>query len=113
MKAYWIQANEQKITEVEVATSGDLAKLLQGTPAQAEELANRDCLFVDHQGVLKKPQNFFLLKGGDQVFAGNGVVLGRVENSTDACDVYTPLSEVTSLVHFCNVSQLLHPPGQA
>jgi hypothetical protein len=63
-------------------------------------LENGDVVYVDDEGLLKRPTHFFRIKGlNDQPLAGRGVVLGS-DGEGGSADVQTSESEMTSRVRW-------------
>jgi hypothetical protein len=77
MKALWINVVNRQVTEVEY-TKADLGSYLGGSPQIAYTWANGDTLFVDEDGLLKRPKHWFYIpERRDQPFAGNGLLVGE------------------------------------
>ena len=78
MKAYWINATEQTVSEVEYTGIADLQRMVGGYIEVAVQWPSGDVLFVDEEGLLKGPSvGFRIPERTDQPLAGNGVLVGR------------------------------------
>ena len=55
-----------------------ITELIQCAPSpfDAVYFPKRDVLYVDDEGLLKKPTNFFMVSGYEQLLAGRGLFLG-------------------------------------
>jgi hypothetical protein len=63
MKAYWIDATAQTISEVDYAGLSDLQRMAGGYIEIAKAWDSGDVLFVDEEGLLKGTQTFFRIAG--------------------------------------------------
>lgn len=78
MKAWHIDSSAREVRAVEYADTADLRKLVGGYIEAAYQWSNGDVLYVDEEGLLKRPEHFFRITlRSDQPFAGNGVVVGK------------------------------------
>jgi hypothetical protein len=82
MRAIIINAKDRTITETDI--DGSLTTLQQIAGGLIEPVSqgldgNHHC-YVNEEGLLNGPQNFFMFNDGHQPLAGNGVIL----SSTDA-----------------------------
>jgi len=78
MKAIKIDAENRKVEEIEINGLSDMQKAVGGFIQVGHWFDNsNDVIFVDEEGLLKDPENFFTIRGKDsQILAGNGLVLG-------------------------------------
>lgn len=103
MKAYWINATEQTISEVSFAALKDLQRLVGGYIEVAVLWPNGDTLYVDEEGLLKSKRKFWAIpsKRKDQPFAGNGVLVGReIEEGDSNLPPTITLDQLRPLVKF-------------
>jgi hypothetical protein len=63
---------------------------------------NNDTLYCDDEGLLKNPENFFLLDSYQQPIAGNGLILG-CDDEGDSVDVSMSLDELSNKVTFMDM----------
>lgn len=67
----------------------------------AMEFVNRDAIMVDDEGIINGTEDFFLVKGAHQPFAGIGVLVGTTSTgATTSCR--TKLIEIVQKVAFMN-----------
>jgi hypothetical protein len=90
MKAYLINPNDRKITEVDY--TGDYTNIYTHIGADTFDVARfgeSDCVYVDDEGLIKGPvYQFFAIHGHPQPLAGKGLVLGtdaEGESVTPSC----------------------------
>lgn len=105
MKAFYIDALRQQITEVSLSKSIN-KRLVQvrahvcGDIAVAHELKNGDTFLCDDEGLFKNYLHGFSVKGAHQeFFLGNGAVLGFTDTG-DIREVQTPVEKIKELVKF-------------
>lgn len=58
-----------------------------------------DVVYVDEEGLLKGPVNYFWLKGHQQPFAGSGLIVGTNEEGV-SCDVTTDIHRIRRNIFF-------------
>lgn len=106
MRAIFIEAAEQRITELdfgEGVRKRELYKVIQ------EKLGVRcftviniddgDTLYIDDEGLLKDPEFFFTFGSYPQPLAGNGLILG-VDEEGDDTDATLPLDKAVAAITF-------------
>jgi hypothetical protein len=108
-KGYWIDSDKRTVTEVEVNGLRDIQRYVGGYIEVAYRLGP-DCVYVDEEGLLKSPNQFFTIgpngkfHQAHQFFAGNGLYLGaEVENDdgeTDNDDPTVTLDELKKAILF-------------
>jgi hypothetical protein len=105
-KALHINAAERTISEVEFEGIRDLQKLVGGFLEVARTWPyGGDTLFVDEEGLLKKPPLHWFGFAG-RVYVGNGVVVGREIEGEEYpqgyinADPVLTISELQTLVTF-------------
>jgi Domain of unknown function (DUF3846)/Domain of unknown function (DUF4314) len=111
MQAILIDVTAREIRAVDYDGLKDLQRLVGGFIATATAFDNGDVLFVDDEGLFKAPPGFFRVKGIDQPFAGNGVLVG--EEHYDGDGEYlgikapgTTVAELSELVEFRSRAQV-------
>jgi hypothetical protein len=104
MRAIVINAQERTVSEVEIKGSlKSLQSVVGGLIAPVYEgLGSKHHAYVNDEGLLNNPQHFFMLKGGYQPLAGNGVILGTTDDGNEA-DCTLALDWVKERVAFMDV----------
>ena len=78
MKAILIDATKRQVSEVTI--SGDYMDINRHIGCEiftiGHSLKDRDCVFVDDEGLYNSENTFFVYKGAHQLFAGNGLIVG-------------------------------------
>lgn len=104
MKAYRIDANQNRIDTVEL--SDDFRDISKQIGCEifcvARTLPNGDTVYVDDEGYLNKNVKRGFIIGG-QFFAGNGLMLGCDNDTGESQSVKTSLSIVEGLTQFMPV----------
>jgi hypothetical protein len=103
MRALKIDVTKREITEIEIPDKKPLSQMqavVGGLITIAVTLPNDDDVFVDDEGLLKGPPGFFVIKGGHQPFAGNGLVCGSDPATGETVAAKTSLEEMRGLVRF-------------
>lgn len=106
MKAILIDVKERQVREVEIENDLDSIYQVMGVDMieVATYLPNRDCVYVDEEGLIKGPVEGFFDIGAHQPFAGNGLVVGTRGGSTVACK--STVDEILNLVSFPTLSEV-------
>jgi hypothetical protein len=109
MKAYWINAIDKTITEVEYSGLPDLQRMVGGHIEIAKFWRKTgDVLFVDEEAMIKGSPGWFGIEGVNQPLRGaGGVVVGR-EHGDDG-RTYDPkitLKQLTAEVRFLTDEQV-------
>lgn len=86
MRAIVINAKDRTVTETEI--DGSLKSLQQIVGGLIEPVTQgldgfHHC-YVNEEGLLDNPRHFFMLHGGHQPLAGNGVILGSTDDGDEA-----------------------------
>ena len=77
-KAYLIDATNRVVTEIAVNGLSDLQGAVGGYIEIAYSWPNGDTLYVNEEGLFHRPAGWFSLKERpDQMFAGDGVLVGE------------------------------------
>jgi hypothetical protein len=100
MRAIQIDSVNRVIKEIQVNGLEDLQKAVGGLICWAHELSNGDTLFVDDEGLLKEPENFFFIQGARQPFAGNGVIVGAADIEGDSTAALSSIEGIREIVAF-------------
>lgn len=111
VKAYKIDAETRTVTELTVSNLEDMQRAVGGYIAHGVGFENGDTLFVDDEGLLKYNENFFLVSGANQPFAGNGLLVGAADEEGETLHVQTPIESVRALVSFVNRAELARHMG--
>ena len=104
-KAYLINAIAQTITEVEVGDYKTFYPLLGCDCFTTVGLEEEDTLYVDDEGLLKSPFDFFMYEGYPQPLAGNGLVMGTNDEGESIAPKMS-LEDLKSRVTFLNGFQI-------
>lgn len=85
MRAYLIDPVKHQITEVDYTGSLYHAYDLLGVSIveAAQFNTKRDVVYVDEEGLLKQPVDFFCLPAYPQLLAGRGLVVGTTRDGDD------------------------------
>ena len=98
MKAIKIDAENRKVEEIEINNLIDMQKAVGGFIQVGYGFPDTpDVIFVDEEGLLKEPKNFFALDGQTEILAGNGLILGTGKLG-ESIDAVTPLEYIKSKV---------------
>jgi hypothetical protein len=109
VRALFINSITKTIEEVEINGLEDLQRLVGGYIAVGTTLVKdtiENTVFVDDEGLLKDPNNYFYIKGSHQPFAGNGVLIGTNDEG-DSIDTNFILNDITNLVQFLSTSDVV------
>lgn len=103
MRAILIDSTARTITEIE--TDGKLASLQAAVGGYIERvgLPNSDDLFVNEEGLLHSPREFFWWQGMRQPFAGNGIVIGH-DGEGDSAGARIALADVKKKIRFMDLA---------
>ena len=80
-KGYLVDPTERTITQVDVVRPADLIGCSTITASAFNDAG--DVVYVDDEGLLKGPTDFFLIEGYPQPLAGKGVVVGTDDEGDD------------------------------
>jgi len=95
MKAIKIDAEKRRVTEVEVSGLADMQEAVDGLIEVGHYFSGSpDVIYVDEEGLLKGPENFFLLRGVTEMLAGNGLIVGTDMATGDSVDCVTPIEYI-------------------
>lgn len=103
--AIHIDSENREIKVVEIDRKNSLTtlqSLVGGYITPGHYLENGDMVYVDDNGLLGGPENFFLIQGAHQPFAGNGVMVAGEEYE----DVISTVESLKSKVKFLNAFEL-------
>ena len=75
-KTIVIDAKNRNVYEKECCSLENLQEVVEGYIELACHFPNGDILYVNEEGRLKGIDYFFIIEGGNQPYAGNGVITG-------------------------------------
>jgi Domain of unknown function (DUF3846) len=104
MRAIIINAQDRTIVETEIDRSLETLQQIVGGLIEpvAQGLDDNHHCYVNEEGLLDRPQHFFMFKNGHQPLAGNGVILSLTEDGDEApCSL--PLDWVKERVIFMDL----------
>lgn len=105
MKAILIDSRSQSINVIDFAGGlQEIYRLLGCDVVDAVYLPNGDCIYVDDEGLLKGPTQFFYAVGMYAPLAGNGLVVGSGKDGEDA-DCLSTLEDLQ--INFLTPSEAL------
>jgi hypothetical protein len=115
-KVLVIDAERQEIREQYVSCLEDMQLIVGGLICHALETENGDCIFVNDEGLLMKPQSFFYYQGAEAPFAGSGYLTGPADEEGYETDVQTTVEELREKITFMGIPELrdwifTHPQG--
>ena len=104
MKAIKIDSHTKTIEEVQIEGLPGMQAVVEGYITVALELDDENTLFVDDEGLLKDPKDFFLWRSETESkktrgFAGNGLIVGHNDEG-DSTNVSFSLEKVKILCAF-------------
>lgn len=107
MRAILIDVVNRFLKEIQVGSSlEDYYKIINcGSIEVAIRLPNEDVCYVDEEGLLKKANFFFFIKGGIHVFAGNGIIVGTGREG-ESIDAKSSMEEIKQRVSFLTRTEL-------
>ncbi len=77
MKAIKIDAVNRKIEEIDIDGLPDMQAAVGGLIEIGHHFRpSADIIYVDEEGLLKEPDNFFAIEHETQLLAGNGLIVG-------------------------------------
>ena len=101
MKAILIDARNNQIKQVEVDDKSFLTDCYKHIGCDMIEVAmevNGNTIYVDEEGLCKELECAFVVKGGHQPFAGNGLIVGYNAKKGKNVDCTLTLAEVKKMV---------------
>lgn len=105
MKAYWINATEKTITEVDCTGLKELQTLVGGYIEAGKYWDSGDVLFCDEEGLLKGGSTWYRIADKEQPICGNGVVCGPEDDEEMTAPTF-PLSALQAEVEFLTVEHV-------
>lgn len=110
MRAIWINSEAKTVEEVTINPETDLEDLqarVGGYIELGHRFGNQDVLFVNEEGLLHNPQNFFTIPGAHQPFAGNGIIIGTDPmKPEDSGDAKTNVADIFTTVEFLTITEV-------
>lgn len=109
MKAYLINSETKTVTPVEY--NGDYKTIYTHIGCDlfdivyAEFGGHKLSIFVDDEGLLNSPKHFFLMDGWAQPIAGNGLILGDVDEEGETLAAPDDLEIAPSII-FLDLEQI-------
>lgn len=102
MKAILIDASAKTVTEVTLEDDHkEISKHIGcRTFTLGADIGEKDCVYVDDEGLLDDSNAFFFLPTLHQPFAGNGLILGIDYNTGESQDTSISLEAVKRSVKF-------------
>jgi hypothetical protein len=104
-----IDSKNKKVYEDTASGLSDLQKFVGGYIEIAHEWKNgkaTDTLFVNEEGLLEMPEDFFEFQGALQPFAGSAVVVGTNHRTGDSVDASSSLQDIKSKVKFVSLAEV-------
>jgi hypothetical protein len=102
-KCILIDAYAETITEVTIGEElQDIYSAIRCNTFECIDIGRFDTIYVDEEGLLKlnSQTKFFSIIGGYQPIAGNGLVMGYIDETGESCDTTLSVNDVASLVQF-------------
>ena len=109
MKAILIDSKKKTVTEITIDENAEalLEEWYKHINCEivevAHDISDHDSILVDEEGFFKSPTHFFTYNGAHQLFAGNGLIVGRNEDG-ETVDCEITLEEATQNVLFLTQS---------
>jgi len=110
MKALLINASEKTVTPVEY--SGNYQDIYAHVGCDvfdvvyAEIGKHKVSIFVDDEGLLKGPQHFFKFADWPEALAGNGLVLGDVDDEGRTLGLADEVTDIPG-IEFLDIAQVI------
>lgn len=105
MICYLINPEKRTVEQVEYDGLADLQRMVGGSIEVAADLPFGDVLYVNEEGLLRSPQYFFhWITRNDQLFAGNGVIVGQETDETGGVEGTDPPHMSLDLARRCVVN---------
>ncbi len=102
-----INAAARLIHEEEVENTLEaLQRIVGGNIERAMTLENGDEVFVNEEGLLSHPTNFFTIDGGHQPFAGDAFVIGAADDDGESTHAESSVDEIIVAVNFMTLKQV-------
>lgn len=104
MKAYLIDPFSECVTEVDYSGNyKDIYKLIKAELFDVVYINDKDCIYVDDEGLYKNNQAFFMIDGSHPL-AGYGLVLGTDDDGA-SISPEASLQSIRDRVKFVEVDQ--------
>lgn len=95
-----IDTMNKRIVETHVESLEDCQALVGGLIERGHILPNGDEVYVNEEGLLGEPRDFFKIARAYQPFAGNGYIIGSVTEDGDNRSAVTTIEQAVNLVVF-------------
>lgn len=102
-KVIVIDSLNKTVYEKDTSTLQDLQNIVGGMIEHAHQLRNGDSVFVNEEGLFNDAKDFFIFEDGCQPFAGNGFVIGDVDDDGDSTEVKSSVTKIKALVQFVDI----------
>lgn len=107
VRALFIDSKKREVRTGYVDGLDGMQKAVCGYIERAYTLENGDDVFVNEEGLLGIPEDFFYIEGAHQPFAGNAVIVGASDEEGDCTDARTQTPELKAQVTFMNTMEVL------
>lgn len=101
-----INSEDRVFLEAQVSSLDDMQKIVGGLIERAFILPNGDEIYVNEEGLLSQPTDFFSVRGAPEPFAGNAYVIGEVDDVGDNNGARSTLGDIKRLVRFMTVQDV-------
>jgi hypothetical protein len=98
-RAIFIDAKNKSVTEIAISQLEDLQSAVEGYIEIGVKFASTDVLFVNEEGLLRGFDYGFYIEGCNQMFIGNGIIVGTTRSGNNA-DVEISLDAIRARTHF-------------
>ena len=100
MKAIFVNAEDQTVTETEINGWEEIAPAIGADLFATVDISPTETVFVDDEGLLKNPSHFIMFEGYPQPLAGNGLILGLNRDNGEEVSTKLTVEEVKAQVTF-------------
>ena len=102
VKAILIDAIEKKISDIEFEDGniGEMYRLLKCDCFCLAGNVKGNVAYVDDEGLLKNPKFFFRWPGHSDLLAGNGIIMGPLDDEGNHCNVTFTAQDMKPYIEF-------------
>lgn len=93
MRAILIDAKNKTVTETQVHGLPGLQNAVGGYIECAHDFDNGDTCYVNEEGLFQF-EDFFMIDGAHQPFAGNGIIVGLDQESGETTDAKAEINDL-------------------
>ena len=105
-RVLFINAAEKIIGETTVSCLEDMQKLVGGLIERAYELEDGHEIYVNEEGLFDNSIDYgFFVKGGHQVYVGNGFLIGPPNARGDLTDATKTVNALSQLIKFTDIGR--------